>query len=136
MAQISKSVASLRISGDNLVPSDITEALGCEPTKSHKKGENIAGKRSENTTIAKNGMWRLIANEQKPENLDAQIIELLGKLSCELEIWREIGSKFKIDLFVGLFMTESNEGMELSPNSLKELGDRGILLGLDIYDPN
>lgn len=70
-----------------------------------------------------------------PENLDSQISELLNKLSSDLAVWKEIDSKFKIDLFVGLFMNESNEGLELSPASLKSLGERGILLGLDIYDP-
>ena len=136
MAQIAKSAAMLRISGDKLVPTEITKILDCEPTKSHIKGENIAVNKTGKITIAKSGMWRLVASEQRPENLDAQIEELLGKLSNDLDIWQEIGSKFSVDLFVGLFMNVSNEGMELSSSSLKKLGDRGILLGMDIYDPS
>lgn len=136
MAQVSRSVATLRISGDDLLPSHIPDSLGCKPTKSHVKGENIAGKNTKKVFAAKSGMWRLRATEQIPENLDLQISELLGKLSPDLDVWMKIGSAFSIDLFVGLFMNESNEGLELSPNSLKELGDRGILLGLDIYDPD
>jgi hypothetical protein len=135
MAQVARSLASLRISGDELMPSEITEALGCEPTESHIKGENIVGKNTGNVRITKSGMWRLNASERIPENLDAQIIEILSKLSRDLEVWKEIGSRFSIDLFVGLFMDESNEGLDMSPSSLKELGDRGILLGLDIYGP-
>ena len=80
-------------------------------------------------------MWRVEATECKPEKLDAQILEILGKLSSDLEVWAQLTKKFKIDLFCGLFMKESNEGIDISPTSLKMLGERGILLGLDIYDP-
>jgi len=135
MARIARSVAALRISGDDLVPADITKVLGCEPSFAHIKGESIVGKNTGKVRITKSGIWNLKASECIPENLDAQISELLSKLSTDLEVWKEINSKFTIDLFVGLFMNESNEGLEISPTSLKNLGEREILLGLDIYDP-
>jgi hypothetical protein len=33
-------------------------------------------------------------------------------------------------------MQEEMEGMEVSPASLKILGERGVTLGLDIYGPD
>ena len=50
-------------------------------------------------------------------------------------MWNELASKYDIDLFCGLFMEKGNEGMEISPKTLQALGERNILLGLDIYDP-
>jgi hypothetical protein len=50
-----------------------------------------------------------------------------------LAIWRSIGEKHEIDLFCGLFLGVSNEGMSLSSKSLAALGVRGIELALDIY---
>jgi hypothetical protein len=81
-------------------------------------------------------MWRLEETDQEPENIDAQITELLNQLSRDISVWNSISAEFEIDLFCGLFMEESNEGMEISPISLKSLGERGIVLSLDIYDGN
>lgn len=77
---------------------------------SHVKGAQIGGWKSGKAVFAKNGMWRLKANEQIPENQDAQVAEILGKLSSDLNIWHQIAAKYSIDLFVGLLMNESNEG--------------------------
>ena len=60
----------------------------------------------------------------------------LYKLSPELDVWKSLAAEYEIDLFCGLFMNESNEGMEISPKALKALGDRGIVLSLDLYDGN
>jgi len=40
---------------------------------------------------------------------------------------------YKIDLFCGLFMGGSNEGISISPESMVALGLRHMELGLDIY---
>ncbi|HHB77015.1 MAG TPA: DUF4279 domain-containing protein [Desulfobulbus sp.] len=78
-------------------------------------------------------MWRLEASDYKPENLDAQIAEILNKTTQTISVWQKISKKYHIDLFCGLFMVVGNEGMDISPSSLKALGDRGIHLSLDIY---
>src|SRR5262249_39835996 len=55
-----------------------------------------------------------------------------SSLSKDLSIWRSL-AKYRPNLFVGLFLQESNEGIEISPQSLSLLAERGIMLGLDIY---
>jgi len=44
--------------------------------------------------------------------------------------------RFEVDIFCGLFMGSSNEGLSLSPRTLSALGQCGIELGLDIYGPD
>ena len=70
-----------------------------------------------------------------PGDLDGQIRELFGSLTSDLDVWRELAAKYRPNLFVGCFMEEENEGIEVSPESLAILAERGIRLDLDIYDP-
>jgi len=76
-----------------------------------------------------------MATESSPENLDGQIAELLGKLTHDLSVWEQIGKRFEVDLFCGLFMSNGNQGLSLSPMSLEALSRRGMKLSLDIYAP-
>jgi len=133
MAELNRSAAALRIMGDDLNPEDITRILGCQPTCKQIKGEELVGRKTGTIRIAKFGMWSLESISRQPGNIDAQIQELLGKLSPSIETWNEISSRFEVDLFCGLFMDRSNEGISISAKSMTDLGIRGIELDLDIY---
>jgi len=133
MAHLERSVAALRIMGDDLIPDEITRMLGCAPTFGQIKGEKLTGRKASTCRIAKSGMWCLNSVDREPENLDGQIEEILSKLSTSEDIWNGISNRFKVDLFCGLFLGSSNEGLSISPKSLAALGLRGIELDLDIY---
>ena len=65
----------------------------------------------------------------------AQVAELLDALTLDLAVWRDLSGRFKADLFCGLLMERSNEGLMLSARALQALGERGLELDLDIYGP-
>ena len=132
MAQIAESQATLRIMGDDLVPGEISDLLGCEASRQQTTGEELVAPKSGRTRVARSGMWRLFAKKREPEDLDGQVSELLGKLTDDLAVWADLSARFKIDLFVGLFMNVTNEGCSVSAETLRKLGERGIELGLDI----
>lgn len=132
MAQLHKSVVTLRISGDDLIPDEITKLLGASPMSSQTKGDRIVGK-AEYVRIAKAGLWRLCASDREPEDIDGQIHEILSRATGDLAVWKGITKTYHADLFCGLFMRFSNEGFSMSASSLEALGTRGIELGLDIY---
>ena len=136
MAQLHKSVATLRIFGDSLAPEEVSRVLGCEPTRSEFKGQVIRGPKTGRERIAKTGSWRLETTDREPEDLDSQIAELLAKTTQDIKVWESLSNRFEIDLFCGFFMNESNEGLSISPESLAALGKRGITLSLDIYGPD
>jgi hypothetical protein len=136
MAHVQKSVVTLRIGGDDLVPGEITKLLGTTPTSAQIKGEKIVGRKTGQVRFAKMGVWRLCASNREPEDMDSQIQEILGRATSDLTVWRSIGEKYEIDLFCGIFLGGSNEGMTLSARSLAALGERGIEMGLDIYSGN
>lgn len=132
MAIISRTKTALRIIGDGLLPEDISEYLGCPPTHSQEKGEEVLtplGKKR----IAKFGMWSIKATEQEPGDLNIQISEILDQLTDNLDSWQVLSDNYKIDLFCGLFMENDMEGISLTPDSLLRLGERKILLDFDIY---
>jgi hypothetical protein len=80
-------------------------------------------------------MWSLDATDRAPQDLDGQLAEVLSRLTPSTNVWRISSGRYEIDLYCGFFMQETNEGLEVSAESLAALGQRGIALGMDIYSP-
>ena len=133
MGSVRKSVATLRIFGDDLVPEQVSSQLGCLPTASRQKDDTIVGGRTGAQSISPTGKWSLRSADQQPESLDAQIVEILSKVTNDMDVWGNLVSRYRVDLFCGLFMAGENDGLTLSSSSLTALGQRGIDLSLDIY---
>jgi hypothetical protein len=125
----------LRIFGDDLIPAEITKLMECDPTTSYAKGDVIRGSKSGREIAKKTGMWGLSATDCAPENIDAQVSEVLAKLPSDLALWEALAARFEMDLFCGLFMENTNEGSEISAGTLFDLGARRIKLSLDVYGP-
>lgn len=133
MAHINKSKLSLRISGELLVPDEVTQALRASPTFSHAKGEEIRSNNSGGVRIARSGMWSLSIDDRSPENLDGQLRHLFDQLTNDLDVWKKINDDYSVDLFAGLFMAGSNEGLTISASVVKMMADRKLEIGFDIY---
>ena len=136
MPQISESAVCLRISGDDLLPEEISELLGYEPTVGYRKGDIRYIGPSKREKKERSGSWRLDVDRVRPGNLNDQINEIFSKLTSDISAWERISKRYSVYLFCGLFMKEGNEGIEISASTLKLLGDRGVEMGLDIYDPS
>jgi hypothetical protein len=133
MAYLDRSVVTLRIFGDTLDPERISRLLGGVPTESFRKGETKPSKIR--NLVRKSGGWLLGAKDQEPGNVDVQVEEILGQLTHDLSVWAAISSEYKVDLFCGFFMEETDEGIEITAKNLKALGERGIKIGICIYAP-
>ena len=135
MSAVETSVVTLRIYGDDLVPQDITKLLGVSPTHAETKGQEIVGRKTGKVRIAKSGMWRLCASDRKPADIDGQIREIFSQIDADVTVWQSLTKKYRVNLFCGLFMSETNDGLGISPQSLAVLAERGIELWFDIYAP-
>ena len=133
MGALDHSVATLRFFGDDLVPEEISALLGASPTDSCRKNQEVVGKNTGTVRIAKTGSWRLSAARREREDLEAQVFEILDQLTPDTSVWESL-ARYEPDLFCGIFMASSNDGLPLSAKALLALGQRGIALGLDIYD--
>ena len=137
MADIQRTGALLRVTGETLDPDEITRLLGAPPDKAWRKGDTITvGRRQLHDRPF--GRWSIGVKERSPGNLEDQINEILGRLTADLMAWRAVTSRYRADLFCGLFMEEWNEMMAIKPETLAAVGMRGIELELDIYgfDPD
>jgi len=113
---VDRSKLTLRVMCDSSEVQAVSELLGCE------------------SEVAKHG-WRLSAPALEPANLDVQVQEIFSKLTADLHVWRQVCSKYKVDLFCGLFLERPNRGISLSPETMAQVSSRGISLGFDIYGP-
>lgn len=134
MSGVGRTRASLRIFGDDLDSDSVSDLLGASPSSSARKGEVWVSKRGIEHT-ARTGRWLLQVVCRQPGDLDSQLVELLSQLTSDAAVWRSLAARFKADIFCGLFMEESNEGLELRPETLKMIGSRGLSVGFDIYGP-
>jgi hypothetical protein len=136
MGHMQRSAATLRIVGDDLIPAEVSSLLGCAPTVAQRKGEVLIVQKTGAERTARIGMWRLQSTDREPENLDGPIEEILGKMTGDIETWKALTRRFRVDLFCGLFMGAGNEGLTISPSALSKLGQRGIELAIDVYGPD
>ncbi len=124
---------ALRIYGDNLEPSAITEQLRITPTQTRTRGTQITKKKKWSKS-----MWEYVASPKKrgtplwsdfEEGLNAllEVLEL-----HELEV-RHLAGNFDAEVYCGHFHTGFDGGPRLSPQLLQRLGKFGIPLFLDTY---
>ena len=136
MSELHYTMASLRFFGDDLIPDEVTELLGEQPTKSELKGHVRIGVKTGQEITVKTGGWWLNAPVQNDGNLDKQVANLLQSLTRDLEIWGDLTKRFNADVFCGLFMQTGNDGLSMTPSTLHMLGERGLRLEMCIYDPS
>lgn len=134
MAALHETTLALRFFGDDLDPDEVTARLGCPPTKGAKKGGIWITKRGTENT-ARTGSWLLISNDRQPGDLNAQVADLLSLLSDDLLVWADFTARFDASVFCGIFVEQSNEGEDLSTETLQRLSSRNLRLSLNIYAP-
>jgi len=133
MGALGETRASLRFFGADLDPDEITRLLGKEPSTAERKDQVFPRAKPSPDLVLRRGSWRLHVPDVFPGNLDAQIAELLAGTTPDLTIWKRLSAAYSGDVFCGLFLRTENEGLSISPATLRSLGDRGLILDLDIY---
>lgn len=133
MGILDSSAASIGFYGDDLDPSEITRQLNCEPTVGVSRGGTWFTELGAEK-VARIGSWRLIAERRAPADLDAQIGLLLSAMNDDLEAWRSLAGRFRGRVFCGVFLASGNDGLTLRPETLLMIGQRGLMLDLDIYE--
>lgn len=123
----------LRVCGDNLDPDVVSRALGCQPSRSQRKGEPVLSPAGEIKRIARTGSWLLDYPVGGNATIGEAIHALLRRLPDDQSVWTSLTSEFAVDLICDLIVKCVNRGFELSPEVLGVLAERGITLGFDIF---
>ncbi len=128
--EIDAASVTLRFFGDALDPDDLSRILGAQPTLCRRKGEVIPDR---DGRVAETGSWLLSSQQQSKKPLGDQIEALFARLTDDLEVWRQLSSMYRGDLFCGVWSEHFNRGFELSPELLQRIAARGLRVGFDIY---
>lgn len=130
-SEIEKCSVSLQFLGEDLIPDEVTRLLGIKPTRSYKKGDVFPSKAHEQ--IRKVGLWLYSVNRCAGVSLENQINALFDLLPVDLDVWRELTTRFEADLFCGLQLEALNHGLDFSQQTLQRINERGLSIGLDLY---
>jgi hypothetical protein len=125
MAELDHTIVSIRFSGKDLDIQKIGELLGyikSESTRSTLKK-------------VKDGLvvWSIQLENDETICLEMKIGTLLAKFSHEINKWKLETYNIKADIFCGLFLDGWDQGFSLSSNLMKEISDRNLEIGFDIY---
>ncbi|WP_234801685.1 DUF4279 domain-containing protein [Allorhizobium taibaishanense] len=123
---------TLRISGDHLDPREITTLLGVEPHLAYRKG-GVWKTPKGTSVVGRTGLWNVGAKEVDSGNFEEAIARFLSGIPAAPDVFLALASRFKVELFCGLFLDEYNSGLEISPAVMTLMVERGISLDLDIY---
>jgi hypothetical protein len=132
MGQLQKSAATIGFYGDDLDPDEITALLRMTPSVGVAKGGKWVTSRGAEK-VAHTGSWRFKTDRCEPEDLNRQIEGLFAPLTSDLAVWRDLARRFRGVVFCGLWLKTYNDGLQLSPEVLGSIAERGLLLDLDIY---
>lgn len=133
MAELRETYVSLRFFGDTLEPQEITAILGIEPSRAYRKGDPWSA--DENRRYRRTGAWLYRVPRAEPGDLVRQLHDLLNASTANTDQWVRLTNRYHGDIFCGLFMAETNEGVEISPLLLEAIASRGLRLSLDVYAP-
>ena len=128
--------ASIRMRHPSMDPEVITAALGIEPARAWRAGQDRVQKDGTKigTGLYENSYW---ASHRK-RGEDQELIEVLNSDLTLLEQKREFISEFlstsgHITYYVSWFSSERSGGLELHWSLLKRLSDLQLNLSLDVY---
>jgi hypothetical protein len=132
MAEPGRIEASLTVVGAQVDPDEITRLLGADPDRSHRVGDLVSTRSTARRTT---GAWTISTAATIPDTapLATHVSALLARVTSDLAIWRSLGGRHSLRVFVGWFMTRANEGTLLGPALLEELGQRCLCLDFDVY---
>ncbi len=122
-----------RIHGGDLVPSEITQALGLEPSQVRNAGDRRDFKtRWEEALWAYDGYSPPLGNKTWNTLEDGLrfVLEKLWPLKDKVDGYK---FEFKVMLWCGHFYSSFNGGPTLSPELLKMLGEFGVEVYIDTH---
>ena len=125
---VDKTSITLAIYGDDLIPEEISQLLGCE-AEYIRCGE----RRSPRASPYKRSAWLLNHKGDSPITAEEIIREILSKISADSGIWKELSSRYDVQVRIAIHMENWNKGFDLSAETVQQIADLGAKMVFDIY---
>jgi hypothetical protein len=128
---------SLEVSGETLLPADVSATLGKEATSARAKGERRttrSGQQIEQAT----GVWELreshsIAAARDSKAVEEALTSFLNGLPSDPAIWKKIGAQGRVTVTVTIWFGEENGSARFAPSLLAKLATMDANLLLDVW---
>jgi hypothetical protein len=126
---VDRSTVTLVLTGEMLVPADVTAMLGVEPTDAWERGSR-QGPRS---PPRKHGGWLYRIEGREGQDPDQLVRALLLRFPEPTEIWVELSRRYTVAIWVGLFAKNWNRGFSMSPTTVRMIAATAAAVELDLY---
>lgn len=127
---IDETGVALCIYGEDLIPDEVSELLGLNPTHAHRKGDR---KKPSSRHPFKIGAWILEIRGETPKEPEDLTAALLDQLPQAKFVWTELASRYRVELRYGLHMVSWNRGLHLSHGIVERIAKTQAKVGFDIY---
>lgn len=121
---------SLALYGADLEPADISRVLQVDPSSSHRRGDARPSRRA---VPYKTGAWFLSAEGRAPDAPEKLISSVLDRVPNDEAIWRELASRYEIQLRIGVFVEAFNRGFDLSAELVARIAGTRAMIVFDVY---
>src|SRR5258708_14612907 len=129
--QVDRLRVSLRVTGEDLDPDQVSILLGVRPTFAARRGDMRS---TRGAAVRQHiGVWAFEMGTSSEWTLQDFIGALLDRIPAPLAAWRRLREEYEVDLFCGLFVEEWNPGTGLSRGIPERIPARRFSLSLDIY---
>ena len=132
MGPVKKITVTLRFRGDDLDPRELTKRLGSPRPPQLPKAEHGLPPPVRKGFQKRDGgacNWKQAMRTPSTIRLPNS-----SPLSADCATWRDLSERYGGNLFVGVFLGSSNEGLTVAPETASAIGQRGLSLQLDIYE--
>jgi hypothetical protein len=119
----------LAIYGEELVPDEITELLGCQPTDSNLRGD----KKGPSSPGFSKGAWFLQVRGEPPNTPEILTRKILTMVPSNREIWNQLKKRFDVQLRYGIHMSGWNKGFGLPHDLIASMAVLGVDVEFDLY---
>jgi hypothetical protein len=127
---VDKTTVTLGFYGDDLDPAEVTAMLGCKPTSSHRKGENMT---KGGVRVWPRGAWLLSKTGMTdPEKLTKKVLDRLPR---DERLWVRLAKKHDVQLRFGFFLERCNRGLDFTPQLVARMAKLHERIMFDIYCP-
>ncbi|MDA0865761.1 MAG: DUF4279 domain-containing protein [Cyanobacteria bacterium] len=125
---VAKTSITLAIYGDDLIPEEISQLLGYE-AKYIRRGE----RRNPRASPYKKSAWLFNQKGEAPITAEEIIREILSKILTDSGIWKELASRYDVQVRIAIHMKNWNQGFDLSAETIQQIAGLGAKMVFDIY---
>ena len=126
-----RTTLSLRFFGVDLDPDEVTQALGVKATKSARRGEMV--RILYTGSLRQQSSWHYTIEDESGTEPEKLILDLLRALPDDLTVWKRLTDTSDGSLFCGVFWRTDYGEINLSPECLSVVAERGLRLTFDTY---